>query len=635
MTYWTLEMISRALIKVNEQVERFAQAALFDRAGTKPRLHICGWVASHIDMGFDSTGAQHGLVNLYPYQAEPLAATEKPGVDEITLMWGQRLGKSTIWRFSLLKRLFDGGCNGLIVYPSEVMAMRTNKDSVLPLLRTLPNLRADLAVPGGRRKDSYHLPSARSIVYFLGGTTQLINYTANWGAIDEADFIKVEKADENDENAQNVDQVRSLRLRMQTYKERLLIVTSSPTTHGGTINTNYQKGSRGVWHLKCLKCGSLSPANRLAYPKPDGTYAGLQWQKTEEGDIIEDSIRWICPSCGHPHVFEDAVEMNRRGSYIHANESSHHLSFQAGALANPWVWTWLQIAEKQEDAIDANGRRFLYNTVLGMPYKHTRAGDLSISIPDVLKSRQKADPPDLDARLSIVTAGIDQQAAQLAGAKYYVYAVRGWDEQGNSWGLAAGVANSTAELAQLVSRTWHGLPVALALMDAGGFDDNSQRTDPFVRAHANIMYYKGGDDRTNSLHGKLWRPSDNDKNLILCNAVAYQVKLLDLLYGPPKPRGHRFTISADASPSYMEQMAAMRPNNHMHNGHGDAFNNWVPGSHRHDFFDAEKMAIAALDVACALTPADRFRFGNRPVFWRAEQLREALRQQAFPRRPGK
>ena len=635
MTYWALEMISRALIKVNEQVERFAQAALFDRVGTKPRMPICDWVASHIDMSYDATGSQNGLVTLYPYQVEPLAATEKPGVDEITLMWGQRLGKSTIWRFSLLKRLYDGGCNGLIVYPSEAMALRTNKDAVLPLLRTLPNLRADLSVIGARRKDSYHLPSARSIVYFLGGTTQLINYTANWGAIDEADFIKVENSDESGENAQNIDQVRSLRLRMQTYKKRLLIVASSPTTHGGSVNTNYQRGSRGVWHVRCLECGALSPANRLAYPRPDGTFAGLQWEKTDGGDIVESSIRWICPACGHPHVESDAQEMNRKGGYVHANESSHHLSFQAGALANPWVWSWRQIAEKQEDAIDANGRKFLYNTVLGMPYKHTRSGDLSISIPDVLKTHMAPAPQDLDARLSIVCMGIDQQASQLAGAKYYVYAVRGWDERGNSWGLEAGVANSTAELAQLVARTWHGLPVALALMDAGGFDDNSQRTDPFVRAHANVLYYKGGDDRTNSLRGKPWRPSDNDKNLILCNAVAYQVRLLDLLYGPPKPKGYCFSIHPEASPSYLEQMAAMRPNNHMRNGNGDAFNNWAPGTQRHDYFDAEKMALAALDVACALIPPDRFRFGNRPVFWRAEQLREALRQQAFQGRARK
>ena len=632
MSYWIPEMISRALTRINEQVERFAVAALADRIGSRPRIPICDWVGSTIDLSYDATGAQNGLVQLYPYQIEPLKATEESGVDEVTLMWGQRLGKSTIWRFSLLKRIYDGGCNGLIVYPSEAMGLRTNKDSVLPLLRTLPNLRADLSLIGARRKDSYHLPSARSIVYFLGGTTQLINYTANWGAIDEVDFIKVEKADENDEDAQNVDQIRSLRLRMQTYKQRLLIATSSPTTFGGAINANYQRGSRGVWHLRCLKCGALSPGNRLAFLKPDGSYAGLQWDKTEAGDIIEDSIRWICPQCGHAHAFADAAEMNRQGCYLHANAASHHRSFQAGALANPWVWTWLQIAEKQEDAIDANGRRFLANTVLGMPYKHTRAGDSSLSIPDALRSHQVAYPPDLDGRLSVITAGIDQQASQLAGAKYYVYAVRGWDEQGNSWGLDAGVANSTEELAQLATRTWHGLPIMLALLDAGGFDDNSQRTDPLVHAHANILYYKGGDDRTNALRGKLWRASDNNRHLILCNAIAYQVRLLDLLYGPPKPRGYRYAIDPSASPAYFEQLAAMQPNNRMRNGNGDAFNNWVPGSARHDFFDAEKMALAALDIGCTLTPANRFRHGDRPLFWRAEQLREALRAQTLSRR---
>ena len=611
------------LSRITEEICRYATAAFWDRIAVKAKDPIVQWVSRRVDLRYDVTSNANGLVQLYPYQVLPLECTEAPEVREVTLMWGQRMGKSTVWKFSLLKRLYDGGLSGLIIYPTMELGLKTNQDTVLPLITTLPNIKSDLATRGGKKKDSYHLPSARSVLYFIGGGAQVVSYTANWGVLDESDFVKVENADDE---GQNTDQLRALRLRMQTFPNHLLIDCSSPTTYGGAIYSNWKKGSREVWHLRCLQCGKLSPSNQLAFAMPDGSYRGLQWQKDDSGTVLDDSIRWVCPACGHAHLEADAKEMNRRGEYIpEAAASRDHRSFQAGALANPWLWPWKKIADAQENAVDANGRKFLANTIKGMPYKHTRDGDLSVSIPEVLASKRVDYPDDLSNRLSIVCAGIDQQSSSLANAKYYVYCVRGWDEKGNSWQLASGFANNTSELDKIVSATYHGLPIALALLDAGGFGDNASTTDPFVRAHTNVWYYKGGDDRTNSLNGKPWRFSDNIKNMVLANAIHYQVKLLDLLYGPPRTDGYQWRIPHTVSKAYLEQVSAMQPNNRMRSGNGESFNNWTPNSVRHDFFDAEKMSITALEVACANIPPNRFKRGNIPLFIRAEMLRNLVR----------
>lgn len=632
MTTWTADMMTTALARIEDAVGQFAEMAFWDRIAVHPREAIADWVSRTVDLHYDVTSGANGLVQLYPYQIEPLSETENPRVKEISLMWGQRLGKSTVWKFSLLKRLYDGGLSGLIVYPSLELGLKTNKDTVLPLLRTLPNLKADLAAIGGKKKDSYHLPSARSVLYFIGGGSQVVSYTANWGVLDESDFIKIDNADDE---GKNTDQLRALRLRMQTFPNRMLIVCSSPTSYGGSIYQNWKRGSRGVWSLRCRKCGKLSPSNQIAFRKSDGGYAGLQWDKDADGNILFDTIRWICPVCGHVHGEEDAVSLNADGCYVHENDANFdHRSFQAGALANPALWPWKTIAEAQEAAVDSDGKKFLNNTIKGMPYKHVREGDLTISIPDVLSAKRCEYPADLAERLSIVCAGIDQQASQLAHSKYYVYCVRGWDEKGNSWQLACGIANSTLELDTIVSAKYHGLPVALALLDAGGFGDNATTTDPFVRRNPNVWYYKGGDDRTNSLDGRRWRPSDTQKNLILCNAISYQVKLLDLLYGPPRPDGYRWSIPMRLPASYLEQVASLQPNTRMKSGNGESFNNWCPTSSRHDYFDAEKMSLAALEVACHYIPPARFRRGNIPLFVRAEMLR-ALALKGLAAKKGK
>lgn len=612
-------MISAALRQVEEAVLAFGEGAFWDRLAVHPKVPIVEWVQSHVDLHYDLTSAASGLIELYPYQLEPLSASEDPQVREVTLMWCPRLGKSTIWKLSLLKRLHDGGLSGLIVYPNQALANKTNKDTVLPLLRSLPNLKADLAAIGGKTKDSYHMPSARSILYFVGGVAQIVSYTANWGALDEMDQLKLENTGEK---GKNIDQRRALKLRMLTFPQRMMIGCSSPTTPGGMVNVAWKEGSRGVWHLRCLGCGALSPANQLAFPRPDGTFAGLQWEKTAAGDVDEGSIRWVCPACGRAHSYSEAPAMSRAGEYVHQNpENRSHRTFQAGALSNPWLWPWLEIAQAQENAVDLEAKRALANNVKGVPYKHVREGDLSISIPDVLEGKKAPYPHDLAARLSVVCAGIDQQASQLAAQKYYVYAIRGWDEDGNSWQLASGVANSTGELDALMEQRWHGLPVALALIDQGGFGDNAQTTDPFVNRHPNVLYYKGGSDTTLALAGAPWKFSEGASGLVLVNAIHYQCKLLELLYGAPRKRGYAWTIPPTVPAAYLEQLASMQPNNRMKDGNGQAFPYWGPGNARHDYFDAEKMALAALDVACSAIPPARFRRGALPLFIRAEYLR--------------
>ena len=130
-------------------------AARMVRACAPPlREPIVEWCERTVDMSYDLTSRASGPLRLYPYQREPLAATEDPGVRQISLMWSPRLGKSTIWKMSLLKRLHDGGLAGLIVYPSLDQGRKTNHDTVEPLLRSVPSLRADLSRRGAVTKDA-------------------------------------------------------------------------------------------------------------------------------------------------------------------------------------------------------------------------------------------------------------------------------------------------------------------------------------------------------------------------------------------------------------------------------------------------------------------------------------------------
>lgn len=595
-----------------------------DMLKPQAREKIVPWIQRNVDLSYDATSAAHGKVHLYPYQIEPLEATEDPTCREVTLCWGQRLGKSTIWKFSMLKRVHDGGLSGLIVYPNMKLAEDTNRDTVQPLLETLPEVKRDLAIQGGKKKDGYHIPSCNSVVYFQGGGAQVVSRTCNWTVLDETDFISLAKAEDEDEN---MSQLRAVRLRMQTFKERMMIVCSSPTSYSGTIWDNWQKGSQGEWSLRCLECGRLYPTRQLAFLTESGKYAGLQWEKDMQGNVIEDSIRWICPKCGHEHTYADAQAMNEQGQYVFANPSRReHRSYRCGALGNPWVWTWKEIAEKQEEATDADGKKFLCNVVMGMPYKHVREGDASVSIEDAMRAKSGELPADLGERLKIVCMGIDQQKSEMAGMKYYVYVVRGWDDDGNSWLLKHGTANDLNVIDAVLDEDFCGHKVGFCLIDQGGFN-NDDDLDPFVRGHRTAFYYKGADKR--ELDNADWMQSKNQAKLFIVNALRYQVKLLSLIYDPVRASGYHWNLPTEVSKEYFRQMVSVRPNAHMtKDGNGEAYQNWCCfGDARRDFFDAEKMALAAMEIGTFLIPSEHFVGGSKPKFRVREWLRAAARKQ--------
>lgn len=587
--------------------------------GIRPKLKepIVPWLAKHVDMTFDKTAAASGYYKPYPYQIEQLQATEDPDVHRITLCQSQRTGKSTIWRMALMKRFADGSCSALIAYPSLDLAIKQNVDCVKPLLTMIPEVKADLSIRGNVKIDSYHSPSTSSVAYFMGLGSPVLSVTAGFLVADEVDFVELQKSDDEDKNTS---QLKNIWLRGQTFPDRLMISVSSPTQYTAPIWEEFKKGSMGYWHLRCLACGEYIIGNRLAFwSDKRQRWDGLQWEKDDGGNIIADSIVYRCPYCGNEHHEPDAVAMNENGKFIHEKPGHWHRSFQVGALANPHLWSWLEIATAQEEAHDTtDNNKYFHNSVLGMPFKYVKEGDASVSVEEANRRRQVEYPADLGSRICIVTAGVDQQKSEISDTKYFCSAVHGWDDNGNCWLLSAGTDNSLESLEARISARYYGNKVSVCLIDKGGFSTVDD-LDPFVASHANCLYYKGTSAK--SIDNKDFVLSKADR-LFLCNAVGYQVKLLDLLYSPPRPRGYRWYFPISCDPEYLKQVNNVQPNTRMgKDENGWEYPNWAAfGNARRDFFDASKMSLAAMEIACSLLHASAFPSGHKPAFYVREQI---------------
>ena len=579
---------------------------------------IVEWVERTVDLSFDQTSSASGLIKLYPYQKEPLRAMDDPEVTDVTVCAGQRLGKSQMWRLALLKHIHDGGCSALIAYPSLELGERANRDTLQPLLKTLPEVAADFAIKSNILRTSYHIPSLNSVVYVVPGGSQVIGYTCNMAIQDECEFFDLRNSDAE---GALMSQTKALRLRMQTFREKKFIMCSSPTLYSGVIHQEWKRGSMGVWSLRCLHCGSYSPADKLAFFREDGKWAGLQWQKDDSGEIVNESIRWICPICGHEHVEADAVKMNQEGCYVHARENRLHRSYQIAALGQPLFWSWREIALAQEDATggDSDARKYLANTICGRPFKHVREGDPSITIEAQNESRKIDYPADLGDRLAFVVAGIDRQSSDLKG-RYFCSVVRGYLEDGSSYLLSVGYDDDMEAVKKRITALYYGQPVRLALIDNGGF--STEDVDPYIASIPCLYYYKGaGGSQLGDADFVLAKTA---QKMWIASAVRYQVRLLEQLYTAGRPGWY---IPHEVLADYFSQLCAVKPGSgNMKDGRNSEFMNWCSSAGaRRDFFDAEKQVLVAVDVLCRVVPAQGFRFGRKPRFYVEREIKKLAR----------
>lgn len=124
--------------------------------------------------------------------------------------------------------------------------------------------------------------------------------------------------------------------------------------------------------MRCKNCGELTIRSC--------DVINLQFESTYDEElkqylVIEDSIRLVCPVCGHQHKEEDKFWMNSNGGYVHKipDKIKEFPTFQVGALASQLKsLSWKFIANAQLEAgkrSDIETQITFDNSIRGLPYR--------------------------------------------------------------------------------------------------------------------------------------------------------------------------------------------------------------------------------------------------------------------------
>lgn len=154
---------------------------------------------------------------------------------------------------------------------------------------------------------------------------------------------------------------------------------STPGLAGSSkIKKRFDLGDQRYYFVPCLACGHMQ---RLRWTHTDehGVISGMVWELDADGFLIQDSVRYLCEACQHPHTNDDKTRMmdpangaewRPTAKPIHPYFRSYHLS----ALYSPvGMQTWPVCVQKWLEAWDVENNmvrdipklQVFYNNVLG------------------------------------------------------------------------------------------------------------------------------------------------------------------------------------------------------------------------------------------------------------------------------
>lgn len=376
-----------------------------------------------------------------------------------------------------------------------------------------------------------------------------------------------------------------------------------------TIWTYWQSGTRHHWTWCCPRCGERF------VPRFDCLEFEGKGDETKTTPArARESAHLICPRRGCRITNDDKAEMNRTGIYVAPGQAldaagqpvgdppaSDTASYWVSGLCSPFR-SFGDRAAKYVEAVqtgDPDKVQTVMNAGFGELWS-PQGGD----VPDWQEVAALKSPYlSLTVPLPVIllTAGIDVQGNRL------VYVIRGWGARATSWlvqhGELWGATAETAvwtDLAEVLRRTYDGLPVKWAFVDSGFRPGKKEmlplnRVYDFCRRHRAFVHASKGSSTpmTKPLVVSRIEVEQDGKadayglDLVRLDSGYWKGFVQERLRWPVDQPG-AFHLSQDATDDYCQALVSEAPVRKPGGGWI-----WVPRTRNNHFLDCEAMAAAA------------------------------------------
>lgn len=574
---------------------------------------IIDWATEAIDFSDDVSAERKRFdIGLSPFLAEPLRAWQYAGtIREVVVCGIEQHGKTMIEVIGVdyCMRFFPSSM--ICVYPSDDLAADVNRTKYEPLLKRIPELAKELEKPNAKRQDRYVL--GESTMFFQGAGAKIMSRSCKVVVLDEEDQYPTVK---------HLSAVDDARKRTRSYSESILYRVCTPTESTGSIWKAFLSGSRGWWTLRCQQCGELTMRSC--------DFANFQFESSFDDDrglyvVKEDSIRLICPKCGHEHRESDKAAMNREGAYVHEfpERIPTRPSFQFGALASQFpIMSWARIAEKILECgkrSDIKSHYELDNSFKGLPYtpRTVSADDCRHLAEHFYRPDQL--PPASDIEMVFMVSDTQDDFSPTGTFALDIYdnlwlldyanITHLWLAEGDREALERSTGESVRTVEDILNGEVdiHGTKIrpTFHVLDYRGH--RQKEIMRYAAAHVNAILYAGAGQR----QLESYKNSQKHKRMFYVSAATYQKQLIWSLYRHRDKTGDYLYLPEGLDPKFQQEIVCVQPDRTTKSGHLPE--NWRPEHDAvHDCFDVLKMSFFAKDLAFAALGPMRFRVRKSP-----------------------
>jgi phage terminase large subunit GpA-like protein len=365
----------------------------------------------------------------------------------------------------------------------------------------------------------------------------------------------------------------------------------------------WQQGTRHHWAWPCPHCA--------AYFVP--RFERVRWQQGATPVEAERNTWLECPRCGGVIEERHKADMNARGRYVAPGQwveadgvvhgeppATASVSYWVSGLASPFVTFGERVRSYLEAA--ALGDDAMVQTAINAGFGELHSpGGLGIKEwQQIARRRQPHRFGEVPLEVIKLSAAVDVQS------NGFFYSIRGWGARASSWqiesGELAGFTNEPevwGDLANVLTDTYGGLPIALALIDSG-FRPNKPNEGPtnvvydFCRRFRRFVKPTKGFDTLSApcMRGKAKVTVPGSKipvtlELVRLDSDFWKSRLLERLSWPEDQPGG-FMLAADATDDYCQQLVSevrkLTPSGKPQ---------WIRIAKRNHYLDCEAMNEAA------------------------------------------
>jgi phage terminase large subunit GpA-like protein len=268
-----------------------------------PDISVPDWVEKHVRLTEKMSGIPGLLrISVTPYIRGPLEALGNLFIEEVVLVWGRQLSKSTGVQYSFLCYCIaqDPG-SATFLLPIRDKALEVSETKLQPIFEACDEVRRRKPInPDSYTKSRMDFTTMVLAMGWGGSESQTTTRSNRYLFIDEADEIKKSVG----QNA--IDPIRGILQTTTTFPNRKVIMTSTPTTPEGNI----WKGLKTCQYvfeywIPCPHCG---------------VFQILYWENVRFGEnhdpiVVEEMAYYECEACHERISNLDKIRMLAKGEW--------------------------------------------------------------------------------------------------------------------------------------------------------------------------------------------------------------------------------------------------------------------------------------------------------------------------------